>query len=311
MSGIPSKKKVLLGSLVVSIIILTLTTIITQDTATIMNIGVLCIFILVTPSFLYRYGEFLSIKSMEKEFPNFLRDLSNLKRSGMTLSESVKLATKTKYGSLTPHVKTLSNKLSWGIPFLRSLEIFGEGLKGSRIITEAIDIIKASYKSGGDMTSILDSLAVDMRIIKDAEEEKKSLVSQHVMIMYGIFFLFMGISVVIIYVLVPMMTSSAPQGGVESPMMLSFSSPCENMYMPFPCGLFNLMCTSFNVPKGVGCYYFSLFLTILIIQAIFTGMIAGQLGENSALAGIKHSLIMLAVVFVVFVFLTKLNLLPI
>ena len=45
---------------------------------------------------------------------------------------------------------------------------------------------------------------------------------------------------------------------------------------------------------GVGpiCYYNALFISMIIIQGIFTGLVAGQIGEGSAVAGLKHSVIM-------------------
>jgi hypothetical protein len=131
-----------------------------------------------------------------------------------------------------------------------------------------------------------------------------------VMIMYGIFFMFVAISITIIAVLVPMMDQSKTTAGI-SPVVLAFSNPCENTYMIFPCGYFSILCTSFAVPNGIGCYYLSLFFSVLIIQALFMGLIAGQLGENSVVSGIKHSLIMLATVFIIFMFMLRSGLLPV
>jgi flagellar protein FlaJ len=127
------------------------------------------------------------------------------------------------------------------------------------------------------------------------------------MIMYGIFFMFVGVSIGITYTLVPMMVG----GQGESPLAVMFKDPCGETPSLFPCGLFSVICIAFNVEAGIGCYYMALFFSVLIIQAIFMGLIAGQLGENSIIAGIKHSLIMLAASFVIFTFLSKAHLLPI
>jgi hypothetical protein len=70
------------------------------------------------------------------------------------------------------------------------------------------------------------------------------------------------------------------------------------------------MCTAFSVKAGIGCYYLALFLNIQIIQAIFMGLIAGIVGENSATAGVKHSFIMLASTFLIFTFLIQSHMLP-
>ncbi len=311
MVKISKQRKILLISLIVAVGMITGFSVFTQDVGIIVNVGVICMFIVVTPLFLYRYLEFLWIKSVEKEFPNFMRDLAGFKKSGITLSEAVKMATRNKYGKLTPEIQKFANRLSWGVPFLRSLEIFAKRFRSSMIISEALDILKESYLSGGKIDRTLDSISKDMMLLREIEEERKSVVRQHVMIMYGIFFMFTGVSLAIIYVLLPMMAQPQAQTmGMQSPMSLTFEDPCSGLQAAFPCSYFDVVCKAFTVPKGMGCYYVSLFFTVLLIQAIFMGLIAGQLGENSVIAGVKHSLIMLAFIFVIFMFIVRAGLLP-
>ncbi|NIO20402.1 MAG: hypothetical protein GTN76_06585 [Candidatus Aenigmarchaeota archaeon] len=311
MVEIEPKRKVLLISLIVGLVLISGVSVITQDIGAIINVGVICLFIVVTPFFVYNYLEFLWLKAIEREIPNFIRDLASLKRSGMTLSEAVKMTSKTNYGKLSDEVQKFSNRLSWGIPFIRSLEIFSNRFKNSKLISEVLGIVRESYMSGGDVSSTLDSLSKDMLTLRDVEEERKSIVRQHVMIMYGIFFMFVGISLAIINVLIPMMIEQPQITGGEAPLLFSFTDPCTDMPIPFPCDFFNILCVSFNIRGGIACYYIALFFSVLIVQAIFMGLIAGQLGENSAIAGVKHSLIMLASIFVIFMFVMRLGLLPI
>jgi flagellar protein FlaJ len=150
-----------------------------------------------------------------------------------------------------------------------------------------------------------------MITLKEIEEERKSISREHVMIMYGIFFMFAAISLAIINVLIPMMSQTQTTSVANSPLVMGFANPCERMRIPFPCVYFSLVCASFSVPEGIGCYYFSLFFTVLVMQALFMGLIAGQLGENSIVAGVKHSLIMLAAVFIIFMFAIKSGILPV
>ncbi len=308
--GLETNRKILAISFLISVILITSVSLITQDVGSIVNVGIICLFIIITPIFLYKYAEYVWIKAIEREFPNFIRDLASSKRSGMTLADGIKMATKTNYGKLSLEVKSMANRLSWGTPFLRVLDIFSKKFKKSKIINEVIEVINESYKSGGNTAAILESTARDMLTLREAEEERKSIVRQHVIVMYGIFFLFTGIAIAIIYVLVPMLTAQT-QTAVQGPMAFQFSNPCEATPFIFPCGYFGVLCSAFDIPEGgVGCYYIALFFSVLIIQALFTGLIAGQLGENSILAGIKHSLIMLAFVFVVFIFLIKIGVLP-
>jgi flagellar protein FlaJ len=227
------------------------------------------------------------------------------------LSEAIKMTTKSNYGKLTPEIHKFSNRLSWGVHFLRALEIFGKRFRSSKLIMEILGILRESYVSGANISVTLDSLSRDMITLKEIEEERKSISREHVMIMYGIFFMFAAISLAIINVLIPMMSQTQTTSVANSPLVMGFANPCERMRIPFPCVYFSLVCASFSVPEGIGCYYFSLFFTVLVMQALFMGLIAGQLGENSIVAGVKHSLIMLAAVFIIFMFAIKSGILPV
>ena len=305
------KRKVLLVSLSAGLALI-LTGLLTGDPGVFGNLLIIAVVIMVLPPFLARYAHFLWLRSMEEQFPLFVRDLADASRSGMSFREAIAIATRSNYGKLTPEVKTMHNRLSWGTPFLRVLQLFGERAKGSKMLADALDIISESYLSGGNITSTLESVARDMLLLKEADAERSSMVGQQVMIMYGIFFMFMGISIMVIYVMVPMLQAqtAGPGGAVGGGFGLQFSNPCQGLG-GFPCALYDAVGTLFSSKTAVGTYYVAMFFLIVVIQAFFTGLIAGQLGENSALAGTKHSIIMLLASFGIFVFLTRTGLLPI
>jgi flagellar protein FlaJ len=280
------------------------------DIAVLGNLIILAAFISVVPFFIYKYSHFMWLKSLETQFPNFIRDLSDAHRSGMSFPQAIGMASRSNYGKLTPEIQSMNNRLSWGTPVNRVLEIFAKKTKDSKIITEALNIITESYNSGGKISSTLSSVADDILMIKEAEAERTSLVRQHVMLMYGIFYMFMAVSVIIIFVLVPMMKSAPQSTSMAGGLGMQFSNPCQNQGSGFPCILFDSTCAMFDQPVGISCYYFSIFFFVTLIQGVLMGLIAGQLGENSVVAGSKHSLIMVFSAIGVFLFLAKAGLLP-
>lgn len=308
------REKTIIIPIAIGAAVVALSIIFVGDVAVIGNSIIIAMFIAIVPFFLYRYSKYAWLKSLERQFPNFIRDLADSKRSGITLEMAITMSAKTNYGKLSSEIKTMSNKLSWGVSFLRVLEIFEKRVKDSASILEVLHIIKESYKSGGNVVATLDSAARNMNMLREADEERKSVTSEHVMITYGIFFLFLGIVIMIIFILVPML--GGPDIDEESELgtdfiMQTFTNPCSDLLIIFPCGLFRLTCQMLDVDsESLGCYYISLFFYVLLIQGLSSGLIAGQLGENSVVAGTKHSLIMVSIAVFVFIFLAKLGLFP-
>jgi flagellar protein FlaJ len=308
------REKTLVVPIMIATVIVVLSVMLVGDAGVVGNSLIIALFIAVVPYFAYMYSKYAWLKSIERQFPNFIRDLADSKRSGMTLESAIDMASRTNYGKLSSGVKTMSNKLSWGVPFLRVLELFGEKVKGSPAITEVLNIIKESYTSGGNVVNTLDSAAKNMNMLREAEEQRRAVTNQHVMITYGIFFLFFGIIIMIIYILVPMMGSATITGG-EGEMggmgFTTFTNPCTQLAIPFPCGLFGLTCMMLDVESDqIACYYVALFFYVLLIQGVFSGLIAGQLGENSIVTGVKHSIIMSSSAVFIFIFLAKVGVFP-
>ena len=303
-------RKVLLACLVAGAALI-VTGILSGDAGVFGNLFILAIVLMVLPPFLSRYAHFLWLRAVEEQFPLFVRDLADASRSGMSFREAIAIVSRSNYGKLTQEVRTMNNRLSWGTPFLRVLQLFGAKVKGSKLLQDALDIISESYLSGGNINATLESVSRDMLMLKEAEAERASMVNQQVMIMYGIFFMFLGISLMIVYVMVPMLQTQGSSGlGAGGGFGLQFSNPCAGI-AGFPCAVYTGIGTLFSAKTGVGTYYVAMFFVIVLIQALFTGLIAGQLGENSVLAGTKHSIIMLLASFGIFVFATRTGLLPI
>jgi flagellar protein FlaJ len=301
------RQKIVLGSISASVILI-LIGIIIGDPAIVGNLIVLAVFIIIVPLFMQRYTRYLWVRAVEEQFPNFIRDLADSIRSGTSFKEAISLASRTDYGKLSPEVEKMKNRLSWETPVLRALEIFGKEVKDSKLMTEALNIIREAFLSGGNVAATMDAVARDTVSFKEIEAERRSMVSQHVMIMYAIFLMFLGISIMIIFVMVPMVKTQpqATVGGIG----MQFANPCQDVQF-FPCNFFSAMGVIFSMPEGIGLYYVALFFTVVLIQGIFSGLIAGQLGENSVVAGSKHALIMAIITISVFFFFAKAGMFPV
>ncbi len=154
------------------------------------------------------------------------------------------------------------------------------------------------YSAIGALAIILETLITSLLKIMESEKDKKSMMQQHVFMMYGIFLMFIGLTIAIGNFLIPMFSEI---GGTESTVgniqLIQAKSPCLACNEPFCyglCGYYNTIggMFSFGEKNSLPVYYKSLFFTMILIQGFFTGLIAGQISAKSWLEGAKHGLIM-------------------
>jgi len=274
------------------------------------NLLILGFMVLFIPYFLYKIIEFNKIKKYEEEFPKFLRDLSESQRAGLSISQALKNASHSEYGHLTKEIQKMSNQISWNVSLEKVLDLFGKRIKASKTITRALLVIDQANKSGGNIEETMESLAENIESLKDVQKEKATLLNQQVVMMYAIFFIFLGITIALTEFLIPLLEDQSGTGDVLGFLSGGSSNPCaeclEGFGNPFGCGSCTILYATadafdFGDRQETSTYYKSLFFMMIIVQGVFNGLIAGQIGSDSMLAGIKHSMIMAISGFFMFV----------
>ncbi len=258
-----------------------------QKSTSIIAISSLGIVAVLTPYMVLSFLEYQNLKRAEDAYPNFLRDLAQSVSAGMTLPQAIETSTHTQYGVLTKYIKKLNIWISWDIPFPEAWEKFTKALEKSELVRKINGIILESFYSGGDNKAILNSLAEDVTLLKQMEAEKRTIMNQQILVMYLVYFIFAGVLIGLFKILAPILFiqklgvfSGISVGGVGQETLT------------------------------IG-YFKDLFFLMTLIEAICAGLIAGQISEDSLVAGFKHVLIMIGVgsfLFFFFIFPTHLNL---
>jgi len=239
-------------------------------------------FLAMAPYLLYLFMKHSRVIDMEEQFPNFLRDLAESKRSGMTLPLAVQKCANTDYGPLSREVKRMSDQISWGISFEEVFLRFANSA-GSRFIQRSVSIVIEAQRSGGAISDVLQSVAEDAAMIKESEAQRRSTLSQYVMTVYAIYFIFIGILTSLDRIMVPL--ASSPTLGMLGGGMSMFGGQAA-------------------AAPAMGDFDFDaykiLFFHMAILQGIFNGLLAGQIGEGTIIAGFKHSFVFLVSGFILF-----------
>ncbi|MEM2874296.1 MAG: type II secretion system F family protein [Candidatus Nanoarchaeia archaeon] len=235
------------------------------------------VILLASPYFALEFLEFRRIRLAEDTYPNFLRDLAQAVNSGMTIPQAIATIAETEYGTLSNYIKRLHSWLAWNIPFPEAWSNFTSLLKKSEMITRINGIIIESFLAGGDIGAVLSSLAEDVDIIKKMEADKRTTMQQHLIVMYVVFFVFLGIIVILHQILLPILY------------LQRFSVFAGVSFRPA-----ELLTVD---------YFKNLFFLMTVIQAASLGAIAGQITEEKLIAGFKHTVVMLAIGIIVFLLL--------
>ena len=321
--GMKKEVKALIISLSISGVLI-LIGMLSRDLGVIGNSIILSTLVIIGPQIFLRHEKHKKIKEMEIRFPVFLRDVVETIRSGMPFHQSIILNSNIDYGTLSSHVKKMAYQLSWAIPLDKVLDYFSQRVSQSKKLSSSLRTIRESFKSGGDVISTLESVVDSMTMVEEAEKERKSLLNQYVVLMYAISFMFIGIVIAINRLMIPIFqvasegmgeVSFGGIGGIGG-MTFGLKNPCSQAVglSSTICQVFNLISNAFGIgdvteEKNIGAYYVSLFFLMSVIVSFCSGLVAGQISENSVIAGIKHSVIMVCCVVGAFYILVYLKLL--
>ncbi len=294
-----NEKLIKIGSLVLGILLIIFGFTLAFDPF-LQSVGIIILFLgaimSIIPSSLYAYLNFSKYSRMEDHFPTFLRDFAEAKKSGMTFQDALKSRKNTDYGELNKEISRAVNQLSWGMPFMQVMSSLADRLKYSTIMKRSFTIILEAFNAGGDVTEVMDDLSTDIKTIKGLQDERKSDMSQQVIMMYFISVLFLVIALMMYNILIPLLSS----GLVEVNLFGSSSSSSGDVdyctMVPFVCSI----CVPFGFGEGQLCYFEALFFIMAMVQAITSGLMAGEISEGSAAAGVKHAIVLSVVAFVVF-----------
>jgi flagellar protein FlaJ len=150
---------------------------------------------------------------VEEKFPDFLRDLAEYWKGGLSMTVAIQTLAKGEYGNLNDEVNKMASQISWGVSFGEVLEMFTERVT-SPIVTRAVRMVDEANRAGGRISDILLAASFDAREIKALENERRQEVGSYVTVIYTSFFVYLGIILVLASTFIPaIVDSSAATGG--------------------------------------------------------------------------------------------------
>jgi flagellar protein FlaJ len=177
---------------------------------------------------------------------------------------------------MTKEVQQMDSSMSWGISFEQTLSNFAKRVP-TPVIVRSVSLINQASRAGGRVSSVLEAAARDAREVKLLERERRGNMLMYVVITYISFFVFIFVIAMLTSTFVPTMAEAAKAAqasGAGSSFIRSFD-PAQ---------------------------YTRLMMHAAVIQGFMSGLVAGQMGEGAVTQGLKHSIILTMIAWVIFTF---------
>lgn len=225
-------------------------------------------------------------KELELKFLEFIRALVETVRGGIPIPTAIIQISTENYGSLSPYVKKMANQLEWGYPLHDALIIFSRDTK-NLVIKKSISIVIQAERSGGDMGTVLQEITKSVVEVKKIKEERKSNAYGQIIQGYLIYFIFIIIMLILDKFLLPKLNKIS-----EDIMTSGISGTIPG----------------FGGGGATGAMDFGpIFIGLILVQGFFAGLMIGKFSEGSLKGGLKHSLIMMVVGYIIITTIVGIN----
>ncbi|MEM3703134.1 MAG: type II secretion system F family protein [Candidatus Bathyarchaeia archaeon] len=196
--------------------------------------------------------------SMEHGINSFLRDLTEVRKTGLSPEKCIESLANRDYGEFSKELRKISSEISWGVPVRKVIMDFVRRVKSWMaqlvmfLLVETIDV-------GGGTIAMIESLARFNNLTQEVEKEKKMAVRPYIMMPYFAAILLVATTV----------------------MMIGFTSG-------------TLGVAETGQTKDLGPMIIT-FVTSAIFHSYLIGIVAGKISEESIAAGFKHAAILVII----------------
>ncbi|MDH5754440.1 MAG: type II secretion system F family protein [Candidatus Bathyarchaeota archaeon] len=193
--------------------------------------------------------------SIEQGINSFLRDLTEVRKTGLSPEKCIESLAKRDYGKFTKELRKISAEISWGSPVRKVIMDFVKRTRSWMtqivmfLLVETIDV-------GGGTIGMVESLARFNNLTQEVEKEKKMAVRPYIMMPY-----FAAIMLVATTIMIITFTGQT--------LIVAETAPAQD--------LSPLIMT---------------FTTASIFHSYLIGLVAGKISEESISAGFKHAAIL-------------------
>lgn len=237
-------------------------------------------------------------KKLLNRLPDALKQLASSNEIGMTLTEALNTVAENTTGVLGEELEKVGNDIKWHHDINEALVAFANRVR-LPVVTRTVKLITEANQSTGDIADVLSVAAKDVgkrQMLKKERGQEMMMYTVVVLISYGVYLF-------VIAMLDSAFLSEIAKLGAEN------ASDAQGPGGQGP-GAGGAGGGGGGMGGGLGQLgdlpiekFRMVFYHSTIIQALGSGLLAGQLGKNEVLAGLKYSILLMLVSTAVFTFM--------
>jgi flagellar protein FlaJ len=214
-------------------------------------------------------------RGVDRNLPNFLRDVANAQYTGMTFIRALEFSAQKDYGPLSTHLRWALSKISWGVPYDEALQLMADRI-GTSLVRRAVLFIIETGNVGGNIQETMEAIARHIKELDDLNRERLASMKTNIYIIYIGFVVLIMTAVLVYNTFIVALAAEQFSGAIGA------IRPQESLITQI--------------------MYLRIYLHTSAIVAFFGGLIAGQMGEDAATNGLKHSVVMMIITLAAFLF---------
>jgi flagellar protein FlaJ len=219
-------------------------------------------------------------RDIENATPDFLDRMASVNEAGLTVVSSIKRVSQTDLGALGTELRRAHRDIEWGADVASALRRMANRTQAP-MLTRSVALVTNAMGASGDISPVLRIAANETEDTRSLREERRQQMLTYLVVIYVSFFVFLGIIVALTVSFIPAIESASQSSAFSGGSAVST-------------GVFSSLGT---VDTDA---YSLLFFHVTLVQGVFSGLIAGQLGEGSVTDGLKHATLLVFVTYVVF-----------
>jgi len=213
------------------------------------------------------------LRAYEGALPEALGKLSSFNERGVGVLRSIGIVGRTTTGPLAAEFRRLTRDVAWTGNFRGALRRMRARIRTPDVSKIAMLFERAS-RATGNLKKVIDVAQADVARMAKLRDRKRHAMASYVMVVYVVFAVFLYV----VYIVADLFhgadsfTALAASGGGR----LGFGAQADPVQSRL------------------------LFFHAAVVQAAASGVVAGKLGENSMLSGLKHAVVLTLVAWAVF-----------